>query len=87
MVDVGSDFVVDSGGGFRRGAMGPNCWWILVVVGFGVGLFWWTFVVNIGSYLLVDFGGGLRWRAFVVDFGSEKLALDLVVDSVVVFLR
>ena len=44
-------------------------------------------MVNIGSYLLVDFGGGLRWRAFVVDFGSEKLALDLVVDSVVVFLR
>ena len=68
MVDVGSDFVVDSGSGFWRWAMGPNCWW--------------TFVVNIGSYLLVDFGGGLRWRAFVVDFGSEKLALDLVVDWV-----
>ena len=53
-----------------------------MVVGFGVGLFWWTFVVNIGSYLLVDFGGGLRWRAFVVDFGSEQLALAFVVASV-----
>ena len=50
------------------------------MVGSGVGLFWWTFVVNFGPYFSVDFGGGLRWRAFVVDFGPEKLALGFVVD-------
>ena len=56
VVDVGSDFVVDSGGGPWRWAMGPNCWWILVV-DFGGGLWWWALVVGFGGgrFLCLEF--------------------------------
>ena len=43
-VDIGSDFVVDSGGGSWRWAMGPNCWWILVV-DFSSELWWFAWMV------------------------------------------
>ena len=41
------NFVVDSGGGSWRWAMGPNGWWILVV-DFSGGLWWCSLEVGEG---------------------------------------
>ena len=81
VVDVESDFVVDSGGGPWRWAMGPNCWWILVV-DFGGGLWRWALVVGFGGGLLWLALDPYFWLAFLVGFGGGHWCWTWVADLV-----